>query len=137
MVIPYLSFQGNCEEAFMRYAQVFGGKIVYLSRFSTETGSPALVGKVMHAQVDIGDGCIAGSDHETPPDHGQSVRLMVHCKTAQEAQTCIDGLSEGGGAVLSGLTPHPPPDDEGMGALVRDPYGYTWILTAPNDQRAE
>ena len=135
MVIPYLSFQGNCEEALHFYASVFGGKVEYLSRYTKETGSPPLVGKVMHAQVSIGKGAIAGADHEGPVRHDESIKLMVHCASASEAQTYFDALAESGHAIHR-LTPHPPPDDGGMGALVRDKYGYAWILTAPNDRKA-
>jgi uncharacterized glyoxalase superfamily protein PhnB len=59
---------------------------------------------------------------------------MVHFLTRAEAERCFDALAEGGQA-LQRLTPHPPPDDGGMGALVRDKFGYKWILTAPNDQK--
>jgi hypothetical protein len=31
-VIPYLSFDGNCEEAINTYMKIFGGEIFYLSR---------------------------------------------------------------------------------------------------------
>jgi uncharacterized glyoxalase superfamily protein PhnB len=59
---------------------------------------------------------------------------MVHFLTRAEAEKCFDALAEGG-QTLQRLTPHPPPDDGGMGALVRDKFGYKWILTAPNDQK--
>lgn len=134
MIIPYLSFQGNCEEAMNRYIAIFGGKINGLSRFTEATGGPALVGKVMHMEATINGGAVAGSDQEQPVEHGDSICLMVHCETRQEAERCYDALAENGVA-LQRLTPHPPPDDGGMGALVVDRYGYKWILTAPSDNR--
>ncbi|WP_206528073.1 hypothetical protein [Marinitoga sp. 38H-ov] len=33
IIIPYLNFKGNCEEAMNFYAKVFGGEITYLMRF--------------------------------------------------------------------------------------------------------
>ena len=36
-VIPYLSFNGCCEEAISTYIQAFGGEVYYLSRWSEET----------------------------------------------------------------------------------------------------
>lgn len=137
MVIPYLSFCGQCEEALKLYTSIFGGEIRGLSRFTQETGGPALVGKVMHAEATVGNGVIAGSDGSDPEDlmqHRDVICLMVHCATRQEAEKCFDALAQDGEA-LQRLTPHPPPDDGGMGALVRDKYGYKWILTAPNDHR--
>ena len=36
-VIPYLSFNGCCEEAISTYIQAFDGQVLYLSRWSEET----------------------------------------------------------------------------------------------------
>ena len=137
MVIPYLSFCGNCEEALNSYTLIFGGEIKMLSRFTRETGGGALVGKVMHAEAVVGNSVIAGADGGDPEELARchdTICLMVHCTTRVEAETCFNALAEGGQA-LQRLTPHPPPDDGGMGALVRDKFGYKWILTAPNDQK--
>jgi PhnB protein len=137
VVIPYLSFCGNCEEALNLYASVFGGEITMLSRFTRETGSEALAGQVMHAEAFVGNSVVAGADGGDPEklaQHHDTVCLMVHCTTRAEAEKCFNALAEGG-QPLQRLTPHPPPDDGGMGALVRDKFGYKWILTAPNDQK--
>ena len=49
-IIPYLSFQGDCEEALNAYIAAFGGEILYLSRWSEDTCEiPQQIGKVMHA----------------------------------------------------------------------------------------
>lgn len=134
MIIPYLTFRGDCEEAMNRYVALFGGQINGLSRFTAETGSPALVGKIMHMEATVGNGTLSGSDQEEPVDHGSAISLMVHFDTQAEAEKCFDALAEEGQA-LQRLTPHPPPDDGGMGAFVKDKYGYSWILTAPNDRK--
>ena len=34
VINPYLTFQGNCEEAFNYYKEVFGGEFSYMGRFS-------------------------------------------------------------------------------------------------------
>lgn len=59
------------------------------------------------------------------------LKLMVHLASAEEAQHAIEQLAHGG-AVLSALKPHPAPDDAGCGAIVRDAFGITWIITCPN-----
>lgn len=135
MLIPYLSFCGNCEEAFNLYISAFGGEIRYLSRFTAETGTPDKVGKVMHVEALVGDSVISGADNRTPEEMANSnnnFMLMVHCASRQEAERYIDKLSEGG-QVIQRLMPHPPPDDDGMGSLVQDKFGYQWCFTAPND----
>lgn len=54
-----------------------------------------------------------------------------NCKEA------VESFSEGG-TILNPLLPHPKPDDSGMGAVVKDKYGYQWIFTCPNpDYRGE
>ena len=133
MIIPYLVYQGDCEEAVALYTSVLGGKIEYLSRYTVDTGGPALAGKVMHMQVSFGQGAICCADQAEPVGHGDSMKLLVHCASAAEADKIFDALAAGGKAIQR-LTPHPPPDDGGMGALVQDKYGYIWILTAPNDR---
>ena len=35
-------------------------------------------------------------------------------------------------AVLSPLQPHPEPDDSGCGSIIKDRFGFTWIITCPN-----
>ena len=129
MIIPYLTFQGDCEEAASLYTSVLGGKIEHLSRFTDETGGPALAGKVMHMEMSFGHGSIACADQAEPVRHGESIKLMVHCASEAEANRIFDAFAAEGQAIQR-LTPHPPPGDGGMGGLVRDKYGYVWILTA-------
>jgi len=130
VIIPYLTYPGNCEEAIALYTSVLGGKATYLSRWTKETGGCALAGKVMHAQVSFGHGAICCGDQDGPVNHGDAMRLLVHCKGAAEARRIMDAFAAGG-KVIEPLTPHPPPDDAGMGALVQDRFGYVWILTVP------
>ena len=69
-----------------------------------------------------------------PPKYSQpngAVRLMIHMSSRKEAQKAIEILSENG-TLISPLAPHPKPDDSGMGAIVKDAYGYQWIFTCPN-----
>src|SRR5690349_17150903 len=40
VINPYLTFNGNCEEAFNFYKQVFGGKFAYLGRFKEMPPQP-------------------------------------------------------------------------------------------------
>jgi len=135
MLIPYLHFRGNCEEAFEFYASVFGGKVEGISRFSAETGTPELIGKVMHGTVSLGDGkgFLSGSDQEEPVSDTGSMELLFHCENAEEARLILSKFMENG-KLHHDFSPHPPPDDAGMGAIVTDQFGYIWIFSAPNDQ---
>lgn len=134
MIIPYLHFQGNCEEAFNLYAEVFSGKIEYISRHSEQAGSPeALFGKVMHAHLSLGEmGAFDGSDWEQPLDYGNAIALIIHCKSRIKAQEIVDGLSRSG-SVISDFKPNPPPDDDSLCGVVKDKFGYQWIVVSPNE----
>jgi len=134
MIIPYLSFRGNCEEAIALYCRVLGGKIEYLSRYTEATGGKAFNGKVLHVEATVAGSVIAASDNRKAVEDVAAIRLMIHCATSTEADRILDALGAEG-EVLQRLMPHPPPDDGGMGGLVRDKFGYMWILTSPNDRK--
>lgn len=135
MMMPYLSFKGDCEDAFLLYAEVFGGHVEYASRYTEATGGAEMAGKVMHSEVSLGSyGHLSGGDYLSAAQNDNAIQLLIHCPTAAEAERICDGLQRGG-VHLQKLTPHPPPDDGGMGALVRDRFGFQWIVTAPNGKK--
>lgn len=59
---------------------------------------------------------------------------MVHMDSTEAAERAI-GLLAQRGEILSPLKPHPKPDDGGCGSLVRDRFGYIWIITCPNEEK--
>ena len=123
MVMPYLQFNGNCEEAFNFYAGAFGGKITFLSRLNGDPRNP-----VMHATVTLTEsgGSVSGADADRPfTISGMSI--LVIFPSREKVEEIAPKLAEGG-TLVSGFTPHPPPDDNGGGAEVLDKYGYTWFL---------
>lgn len=133
-IITYLSFNGNCEEAVNAYINAFVGKILYLSRWDEKNcEKESLIGKVMHVEFLLGETNMAAGDteDETP---NTAIKLMIHMETEEEALESIEILRNGG-KVISELAPHPEPDDGGMGCLITDRYGYTWIITCPNPRK--
>ncbi|MBN1892514.1 MAG: VOC family protein, partial [Clostridiales bacterium] len=78
-VIPYLSFEGDCEEAIRLYMEVFGGEILYLSRWSElNTKDPARSGKVMHVEFLVGETHMSAADSFDRKGTDTSIKLMVH-----------------------------------------------------------
>ncbi len=132
-VIPYLAFQGNCEEVVNCYISIFGGGIHYMSRWSKETydRTPEQIGKVMHVEFALGGTHMAAGDTFDTAQVNTDIRLMVHMESEEEARHAVSALAEGG-TVLSPLQPHPKPDDGGCGSVTKDRFGYTWIITCPN-----
>ncbi len=132
-VIPYLSFNGNCEEAVNTYIEAFGGEIYYLSRWSENTFdvTPDQIGKIMHVEFALGNTHMAAGDTFDRTDENGGIKLMVHMDSEEEALKTVSVLAEGG-TVLSPLQPHPEPDDAGCGSITKDRFGYTWIITCSN-----
>lgn len=132
-VIPYLSFNGSCEEAVNVYMAAFGGEIYDMSRWDQQScENPRQVGKVMHMEFRLGSTRMGAGDNFDFCGGNIPVRLMVHMDSMEEARRAIDTLAQDGGAVLSPLRPHPAPDDGGCGSMTRDRFGYLWIVTCPN-----
>jgi PhnB protein len=98
---PYLSFNGNCEEAFKFYEQSLGGKI---ETIRTHEGMPPMgevppgwERKVLHARIAVGGTIIMGSD--TPPAHykqPQGVDLSIGVTDPAEADRVFNALAENG-----------------------------------------
>lgn len=134
-ITTYLSFNGNCEEAINAYINAFGGEILYLSRWDEKNyEKEAQIGKVMHVGFLLGETQMAAGDDFEEEIPGRAMKLMVHMETEEDALKSMEILKEGGN-VISELKPHPEPDDGGMGCIVTDKYGFTWIITCPNPRK--
>lgn len=136
MIMPYLSFSGNCEEAFLWYKEIFGGEIQHISKYSDMPANLSMQmsseqkEKVMHAQLMITetDG-ISGADALWPIENGNTVSVHVHLPNEPLAHKVFVALSKGG-MVLGDLTTNPPPDDKGISGSVKDRYGFIWIISS-------
>ena len=131
-VIPYLSFKGDCEDALHKYFLAFGGEILFLSRWSEENcETPEQIGKVMHVEFTLGGTHMSGGDSFDTGEVNTDIKLMIHMDTQTKARHTISILAEGG-TVFAPLQPHPAPDDDGCGSIIKDRFGFTWIITCPN-----
>ena len=135
-IIPYLSFNGSCEEAVNTYIKAFGGEITYLSRYSEENCGEHTdrIGTVMHTEFTLGGSPMSAGDGYDSKKVNTGIKLMIHMDSKEEALRTISVLAEGG-AILWPLRPHPKPDDGGCGSGTRDRFGYTWIITCPNPDK--
>lgn len=63
-VIPYLPFRGDYEEAVRTYMDLFGGEILFLSRWTEENykQSPDQIGKIMHVEFKLGNTRMSAGD---------------------------------------------------------------------------
>lgn len=131
--IPYLSFQGECHEAFETYARVFGGELL-INRFDEmpeATGMPELepdqTGWVLHAQLTLPDGGrLLGSD--TPQQFGgermAGSSIAVTLQSEAEIRSVFDELAEGGTVKME---PGPTFFAKSF-AMLTDRFGASWML---------
>jgi PhnB protein len=128
-VNPYLSFKGDCEEAFKLYEQCFGGQLGEIFRYGGSPMEQAVPAdwnkKVMHCTLTVGDQILMGSDvfggrYEEPKGFSMSIQP----KTAAEADAIFDALAKDGHILM-------PLEktfwSERFGMLV-DRYGIPWMI---------
>jgi PhnB protein len=103
----YLTFNGNCEEAFNFYKSVFGGEFPYIGKFKdmpTEGGkppSPEDAEKIMHVSLPISKetmlmGSDTGGEWASNYARGNNFSISINTDTQQEADRLFNGLSSGG-----------------------------------------
>jgi len=127
---PYLTFNGNCEQAFKFYAEILGGKIEMMMTHAESPMADQVPQdwrkKIIHARMTIGDKVLMGSD--APPDRyqkpqGFSVSLGVD-KPA-DAERIFKALSSGATVQMPLQKTFWSP---AFGVLV-DRFGIPWMVS--------
>ncbi len=104
---PYLTFNGNCEEAFNFYKSVFGGEFPFMGRFKDMPPVdgktvPAEEGeKVMHVSLPISkETILQGSDSSLAfgpaPVAGTNFSISISAESEAEADKLFNAISAGG-----------------------------------------
>ena len=101
---PYLTFDGNCMEAFSYYKSVFGGDFEDLSPFSDlppdVPSSPEDADKLMHVSLPLGEGqVLMGSDRSSmmgTGSLGNNVAISIAPESSKEGRRVFDALADGG-----------------------------------------
>ncbi len=133
---PYLTFAGNCEEAFNFYKSVFGGEFPYIGRFKDMPpmeGCPPVPesegNKIMHVSLPIGNGSyLMGSDSSEAwgqaTIQGNNFSISINTGSRAEADKLFNGLSAGGKVTM-------PMADTFWGAyfgMWTDKFGINWMV---------
>lgn len=104
---PYLTFDGNCEEAFEFYRRIFGGEFRFKGYFRDMPAAPGFEvaeeerNRIMHVSLPIGEHTVLmGSDSSNSFGHatvqGNNYSLSVNTDSESEAERLFGELSEGG-----------------------------------------
>ena len=102
---PYLTFDGNCREAFEFYAEVLGGKIVAMMTPKDAPPDacmpPDSGDMVMHARMTVGANILMGSDApKTRYEKMQGMEVSLNISDQAEAERVYAALAEGGTKVM-------------------------------------
>jgi len=131
----YLTFNGNCEEAFNFYKSVFGGEFGYIGRFKDmppvdgKSASPKDAEKIMHVSLPVSrETCLMGSDamegFGLPLKEGNNFGISINTDSTAEADKLFNSLSAGGKVTM-------PMGDTFWGAyfgMFTDKYGISWMV---------
>ena len=128
-VTTYLSFKGNCEEAFKLYEQCLGGELGAIFRYAGTSLADQVPAdwqdKVMHGSMTVGGHELMGGD--VAPDRYEEPKgfsLSLQIKSTAEAERIFHELAKGGKVAM-------PLEKtfwaERFGMLV-DRFGIPWLI---------
>jgi len=132
---PYLTFNGNCAEAFAFYEKCFGAKIGLMMTWRGSPmeahAQPDQLDKIMHASMLVGDTPLMGADasaaHYQKP-HG--ITVSIGMTEPAEAERVFAALSEGATVTM--------PLAETFWALrfgmLTDRFGIPWMINCERPQ---
>jgi len=96
----YLSFNGQCQEAFKVYESCLKGKITYQGKYGEAPGHenmpPEWRDRIMHVTLQVGDDVLQGAD--APPgayQKPQGFSVALQLKDAAEADHIFKTLEQG------------------------------------------
>ncbi|SDJ08070.1 VOC family protein [Chryseobacterium jejuense] len=131
----YLTFNGNCKEAFDFYKSVFGGEYPYIGTFGE---MPPTEGKelpeedknkIMHVTLPISKetvlmGSDTGGEWASNFKEGNNFSISINAESKEEAEKLFNGLSAGGQVTM-------PLADTFWGAyfgMFTDKFGINWMV---------
>ena len=130
----YLTFNGNCREAFDFYRSVFGTEFVVLSTFAEAPEDMEVPeedrDKVMHVTLPIGSSVLMGSDKDPsgpPVVIGGNFSISVDTEGREESDDLIGKLAAGGTVSM-------PMQETFWGSyfgLCTDKFGVNWMISCP------
>lgn len=130
---PYLTFNGQCEEAFKFYEKCLGGKIVMMLTYGdsplAEHTPPERRKHILHTSLIAGDQTLAGAD--APPERyrkPQGFSVTINLDDTAEAERIFRTLAENGEVQM--------PLQETFWALrfgmLVDQFGTPWMINCGN-----
>lgn len=131
MLIPTISFPGNCDEALAFYKNALGAEVrevAYFRDAPPDSGLDASLPAnfVMHSEVLIFDTLITMTDGGTAPITGDYFSLMLSLSSVEEVSSAFLALADGG-QVINDLAPQ---FWSSLCGDVQDRFGIHWHICA-------
>jgi PhnB protein len=128
-IIPYLYFNGRCEEALEFYKKVLGAQVEQLFRFKEnpepQYNPPGSENKVMHACVRIGDSTLMASDGMCAgAAKFEGISMSANAASVEEAERLFAALGEGGKVQMPMAETFFSP----RFGMVADKFGVSWMV---------
>lgn len=104
-VNAYLTFNGNCEQAFSFYKSAFGKEFQYMGRYKENQPECEMTeeegNRIMHVSLPISEETVLmGSDANEKfgnlPTFGNNIALSINTNSAEEADDLFNKLSKDG-----------------------------------------
>ena len=138
----YLTFNGNCLEAFEFYQSVFGGEFPYVGRFKempADAGqpvSPEEGDKIMHISLPISQetmlmGSDTGGEWASGFAQGNNFSISINTDSKEKADSLFGGLSADGQVTM-------PMDSTFWGdyfGMFTDKFGINWMVSFAENQQ--
>ncbi len=138
----YLTFNGNCEEAFKFYQSVFGGEFPYIGRFKDMPPgegdgklTPGEENRIMHVSLPISKetmlmGSDTGGEWGANYLQGNNFTISITAENKAEADKLFNGLSAGGKVTM-------PPGKTFWSdyfGMLTDKFGINWMVSVEGKQ---
>ena len=128
----YLTFNGNCREAFDFYRSVFGGDFDYIYTFDElpekYERAPEDSNRVMHVSLRIKDDVLMGCDTSSAMpavEFGNNFSISVTTATVEETDAFMKKMSANGTVTM-------PAENTFWGAyfgMCQDQFGINWMFS--------
>lgn len=133
-IMPYLFFDGRCEEAMEFYKAVLGAKVDAIYRFKDspeplppEKMKPGFENKVMHTSFSVQGTTVMASDDYGDETGFRGFYLSISVESEEEAKHVFAGLSDGGEVEMPLAKTFYSP----CFGMLKDRFGLGWMVIVP------
>jgi len=138
----YLTFNGNCEEAFIFYKSIFGVEFTHIGRFkdmpenSEFSISESEEERIMHVSLPISEetvlmGSDTGGEWASKYVQGNNFSISINTDSKQEADRLFNELSKGGHVIM----PMGSAFWDSYFGNFKDKFGINWMVSFDESNR--